>query len=172
MPIDRIDLKGLTAAVCAGVVEGNKPLVAALIDVRDKKHDLRERVQDNADKAWEIDGELKLVKGVMVTLVGNGDGSTGMVPRLERDMGSMGNQISEVRNDMAALKAQVQNLSGTLGQINENIKALSAGQAQQKSWTDGWKGVGVAIGIISACLSVVAVMVSAIVWLFTHGIKP
>jgi hypothetical protein len=159
-----IATNALSAAICKGVTEGNASLVQAILGQSDKRHDLRNAVQQNADKVWEVDGELKLLKGIMVTLVGSGDGSTGMVPRLEVDMKKLG-------GDMASLKVEISEVRSDVGVINRNIESIMNAQSIQKSWTDGWKGVGVAIGSIAACITVIGGVIGVVVWLFTHGVR-
>lgn len=159
------DLNALSTAICKGVVEGNAALVANLVAQDAQRHNLRTAVQQNADKVWEIDGELKLVKGVMVSLVGNGDGSSGMVPRLERDLKQMG-------GDVVLLGAEVRDMRADVSNIGSDIRAIRSSQTEAKSWMDGWRGVGIAVGIIGTCASVVGGIVTALIWLFTHGVKP
>jgi hypothetical protein len=159
-----IDLPGLSTAICKGIVEGNSAMAAALIAEANRRHALRDMVQTNTDKVWEIDGELKLLKGVMVTLVGSGDGSTGMVPRLERDMRSLG-------EDVAGIKTDMREVQGDVAGIRQDITKILNSQAGQQGWMDGWKGVGVALGIIGTCVTVVGGIITALIWLYAHGIR-
>lgn len=157
MAATTFDLNALSMAICRGVTEGNAPLVQAIVQRADKNHDLRNAVELNAAKVYEHDTEIKLLKGSILSLIGNGDGSTGSVPRLESSMSALRTDVSGLRGDVASMKA--------------SLDKLTVGQAEQKSWTDGWKGVGVAIGIITACFTVIGGVVTALVWLFTHGVK-
>lgn len=159
-----LDLNALSAAICKGVVEGNVALVSELSKQAEKRHDLRDAVQANADKVWEIDGELKLLKGVMVTLVGSGDGSSGMVPRLEKDLKSLGDDMSSVKSDMREVQGHV---SG----IRDDVKTILESQSTQRSFVDGWKGVAVALGIVGTCFTIIGGIITGLVWLFQHGAK-
>ncbi len=153
-----LDLNALSASICRGIVEGNGPLVSAIIAASDKGQEIKAAVAQNSAKNWELDGEVKLIKGVIVALQGNGDGSTGMVPGMQRDMKAIGDQVARLTSAVDGMALQV--------------SKLMKGHAEQKSWTDGWKGVGIAIGIMSACLTMVGTLIAAIVWLFTHGVRP
>jgi outer membrane murein-binding lipoprotein Lpp len=157
-----LDLKALSAAICDGVTKGNESLIAALVTVSGNSHALRNQVQANVDKVWEIDGELKLLKGVTVMLVGSGDGSTGMVPRMEKELG-------EVKSDVSDLKSDVREVRGDVSTIMGDIKAIRESQATQKSFMDGWKGVAVALGIVGACMTIIGTLIAGAVWLFQHG---
>lgn len=159
------DLNALSTAICKGVVEGNAALVANLVAQDAQRHNLHDAVQQNADKVWEIDGELKLLKGVIVSLVGSGDGSSGMVPRLEKD-------LKQMSGDVVLLGAEVRDMRADVNNIGNDIRAIRSSQTEAKSWMDGWRGVGIAVGIIGTCTTVIGGIITGIVWLFTHGVKP
>jgi hypothetical protein len=161
-----LDLNALSMAICKGVVEGNAPLVTMLSTQGEKRHDLRNSVQENTDKVYALDSEVKLLKGVIVSLVGDGTGSSGMVPRLERDLHTLGSDMSAVKTEMREVRADV---SG----IRDDIKAIRSAQSEQRSWIDGASGAG-AVGkfLIGACIAVIGGVITVLVWLFGHGIKP
>jgi hypothetical protein len=152
-----LDMNALSSAVCKGLIEGNAPLVAAIVSGRNANHDVREHLQINTDKIYSLDTEVKLLKGVILSLNGTGDGSTGSVPRLESGMSALRADVSGLRSDVTSMKAAVDK--------------LTAGQAEQKSWTDGWKGIGVAVALIGTCFTVIGGIITALVWLFQHGVK-
>jgi outer membrane murein-binding lipoprotein Lpp len=156
-----LDLNTLSAAICKGVVEGNAGLVTSLASYGTQNHTLRDKVQQNADKVWEIDGELKLLKGVIVSLVGSGDGSSGMVPRLERDLKQVGDKV-------VTLSSEVQELRTDVSNIGSDIRAIRESQGESKTFMDGWRGVGIAVGIMGMCATVIAGVVTALFWLFMH----
>jgi hypothetical protein len=149
----------LATAVCKGVVEGNAQLIAVLAGEAKLRHDLRNTVDENAHKLWEHDGELKMLKGVIVSLTGNGDGSTGLVPRMEKDLRGVSEDVSTLKGDVRGLKQDVSTIMG-------DIKAIRHGQSVQKSFMDGWKGVAVALGIVATCITVIGGIVALVlrVW--------
>ena len=159
------ELASLSKAIADGVSAGNDALLQSLTAQADKRHELRDKVQTTVDKVWEIDGELKLLKGIMVSLVGSGDGSTGMVPRLETDLKTLGGDVAEMKSEMNQLGSDVRG-------IRQDIATIMTAQSTQKSWTDGWKGVGVAVSIIAAALTAIGAMLTGMIWLFQHGVKP
>jgi hypothetical protein len=110
-------------------------------------------------------GELKLLKGVIVSLVGSGDGSSGMVPRLEKD-------LKQMSGGVVLLGAEVRDMRADVNNIGNDIRAIRSSQTEAKSWMDGWRGVGIAVGIIGTCATVIGGIITGIVWLFTHGVKP
>ena len=144
-----IKIDSLETAVCRGVVEGNKELIKAILEDRNSKHDLRDKVQDVADKTFELDGEVKLIKGVLITLVGNGDGSSGMVPRLERDLKSMGEDMSNLSSDVRALTL-------TMKSMAEDVHKLATQGEQSRGFMAGWSGAKVALGILATLFSILA----------------
>lgn len=155
---NQIDIKAIQTAICGGVVEGNKPLIEALLRDATKRHDVRNSFQAQTDKIYEIDGELKLVKGMLNTLMGSGDGNGGIVNRIDRDMGTL-------TEDVSALKSQV-------SEINRKMDKVIAGNEKSSSFMDGWKGVAMALGIIATCITAIGGMIGAMVFLFSHGLKP
>jgi hypothetical protein len=164
-PSATVDLAALGQAITRSIVDGNEALVRSLMDRSDRNHDLRGVVQANTDKVYALDAEVKLLKGVIVALNGSGDGSSGSVPRLEAG-------VTGLRSDVAALSGEVGAMRGEMRSMGLEVKALSAAQTQQKSWTDGWKGVGVAITIMGACVGLMGAAAAAVIWLFSHGVKP
>ena len=130
----------LVAAVCRGVAEGNKDLIAALNGTSSKRHELRDMVQTVVDKNYALDTEVKLLKGWMVTLVGDGSGSSGMVPRMEKDINEMKESVSRLSSDVRTMGADLRRLADNTDKNNEF------------RW--GWKGVATAIGIITALIGV------------------
>lgn len=154
--------KVFTDAVAKGIVEGTLPLLKELSSHADKRHDLRNAMDTCANKVHELDSEVRGLKGVIFSLVGQGDGSTGLVPRVESEM-------KELKEDVATLKSDV-------GSIMEDIKAIRASQSKQddlqtksNSFMDNWKGVGIAIGIMGTCVTIASGVVAALFWLFSHG---
>lgn len=147
-----IDFAALQRSITQGVIDGNKPIIDALLADGGKRHDLRQALQQNTDKVWEMDGELKLIKGWLITLMGNGDGNGGMVNRIDRDM-------TTLSDDVAGLKAQV-------AEVNKKLDSILPALSAQKSFTDGWKGVSIALGIIATCLSIIGGIGAGIIWLF------
>jgi hypothetical protein len=134
------------------VVEGNRELIRAILADRDVKHALREKVQDVADKSFELDGEVKLIKGVLVTLVGNGDGSSGMVPRLERDLKSMGEDMSNLSSDVRALTL-------TMTTMAEDVRKLATQGEQSSGFIAGWTGAKTVLTIIGALITILAFLI-------------
>jgi hypothetical protein len=112
-------------------------------------------VQSNIDKIYALDTEVKLLKGVILSLNGTGDGSTGSVPRLEAGMSALRSEVGGLRSDVTSIK--------------DAVDKLTAGAGDQKAWTDGWKGVAVALGVIGTCLTIMGTLVAGAVWLFQHG---
>lgn len=145
MPAATLNIDSLQAAVCKGVVEGNRELVAAITETRDKQHDLRGVAQANVDKVYALDREVGLLKGFIYTLMGSGDGSTGSVPRLERDVTAMGEKLTA--------------LTVTVNSMAANINTLVSKQEANDQFRWGWKGVAAAVGIISAFIGIVAFLV-------------
>jgi len=159
-----LDLKALSAAICEGVARGNETLIASLVIESNKRHDLRNIVQTNVDKIWEVDGELKLLKGVTVMLVGSGDGSTGMVPRMEQEMAELKDSVSSVKSDM-------REIVGSVSTMKDDVKAIRDSQASQAIKEAQVTG-GVAVGrwIIGVCIAIIGFLATALIWLFSHGL--
>lgn len=153
MPSPTIKLDALQTAVCRGVVEGNKELVAAFLDERIKRHDLRDDLQTVVNKTSELDGEVKLIKGVIVTLVGNGDGSSGMVPRLEKDMKAMG-------EDIANLASDVRDVTTTVNVMAENIKTLLEKQEKSTGFMAGFNGAKIAVTILGTIVAILTFLLA------------
>jgi hypothetical protein len=165
-PTQPIDLHALTSAISKGIVEGTTGVVSGLAESAKKRHDFREIVDQNVHKVWELDGEVKLLKGMMTSLIGTGDGSSGMVPRLERDMSALG-------KDMASVKATVQEMQADISGINRNIETILAAQQEQQNFVSEVKG-GSLVGkfLIGMSVTVIMGVVSGLLWLMTHGVKP
>jgi hypothetical protein len=98
-----------------------------------------------------------------MSLTGQGDGSTGAVPNMQREIRAMS-------GDMDALKAQVGMVQNDVAAMSRKLDQVLGQNVTQKAWTDGWKGVGVAIGIMGTCLTVIGSLIGGLVWLFTHTI--
>jgi hypothetical protein len=156
-----IDINALSAAICKGVAEGNALLIANLAAGNDPNHSLRNKVQANIDKTWELDGEIKILKGGFVSLIGAGDGTSGMVPRLEKDLKQVGEKVIFLSSEMQELRTDVSN-------IGSDIKSIRVSQGESKTWMDGWRGVGIALGIMGTCATVIGGIVTALFWLFMH----
>lgn len=151
-PNTALNLDAMQSAVCRGVVEGNKELVAAFIGERKGRHDLRDVVQANSDKVYQLDAEVKLLKGFMVTLVGNGDGSTGMVPRLEKDMKSMGEDISSLTSD-------VREVTTALKAMAEDVRSLVEAKEKSQGFMAGFSGAKIALAVISTIVTILAFLI-------------
>lgn len=152
MPTTTLNIDAFQAAVSRAVVEGNRELIAAIVGERTARHDLREKVQGVADKNYELDSEIRLLKGFMVTLVGNGDGSSGMVPRLEKDMKSMG-------EDIANLASDVRNVTSTVNAMAENVRTLLEKQEKSTGFMAGFTGAKVALSVLAALASILAFLI-------------
>lgn len=137
-----LNLDALQAAVCKGVVEGNRGLVTAITEVRDKNHDLRGVVQANADKVYALDREVGLLKGFIYTLMGSGDGSTGSVPRLEREVSEMGEKLTA--------------LTVTVNSMAANITTLVEAKEKSTGFMAGFSGAKVALGILATVVAIMA----------------
>lgn len=148
-----LKLDSLTTAICRGVVEGNRELVAVLLEERNKRHDLREKMQGVADKTYELDSEVKLIKGVIVTLVGNGDGSSGMVPRLERDMKAMGEDISSLASDVKVVTTTVNSMA-------DDLKKLVEQQDKSQGFMASWSGAKTALTILGALVGILTFLLA------------
>lgn len=153
MPAPTFKIDALQAAVCRGVVEGNRELVAAFLDERNKRHDLRNDVQNVTDKTHGLDSEIKLIKGVIVTLVGNGDGSSGMVPRLERDLKVVGEDVANLAGDVRAVTATVNGMAG-------DIKTLLENKEKSQGFMAGWNGAKTAITILGTIVVILGFLVA------------
>lgn len=160
------DMKTLKESICEGIVQGNAPVVAAFTRDSDRRHDLSNAVETNTLKITQLDIELSLLKGYMAILIGEGkDGSTGTIPRMEQGM-------QDLRNDVTSLKGQVVDLTKNVEKMSQNVETIMSTQVKQSlqtSWTQGWKGVGAAIGVVAACVSIIGAMIAGIIWLYTHG---
>lgn len=164
-PPASVDYEKLAASLCRGIADGNRELVTAIVTAGDKRHELRDTVQQTVDKNWEIDGELKLLKGVMVTLVGDGSGASGLVNRLEKEVHGIGTRVT-------TLTTEVSGLRGDMERVAESIDILSKAQSKNRSFMDGWKGVGIFLGIVGTCLTIMGSLIAGLIWLFTHGVSP
>jgi hypothetical protein len=131
------------------VVEGNKELAAAFLAERNDRHDIRNIVQANVSKVYELDGEVKLLKGVMVTLVGDGTGSSGMVPRLERDLKTVG-------EDVANLASDVREVNGKVDALTDGMRKLVQNSEKSQGFMSGFTGAKVALGIIASIVAILA----------------
>lgn len=138
------------------------PLVEALRQDQSYRHKLRNDIQGCVDKNAELDTEVRLLKGVQVQLMGDGSGTSGMLPALQREGTKTQNDVSELRSDMRLVKDTLERMERSMGQ-------LQAGQVKSKTFMDGWRGLGVAIGIIGTCVTIIGGIVAAVVWLYTHG---
>lgn len=144
-----VDYAALRDAICKAIVEGNKPLIDSLGYTGDKRHELRNVIESLQHKVYEHDGELRLVKGGLITLMGTGDGSTGLVNRLDSEVTSIGSDVAELKGGMKLLNAGMDTLSA-------EVRQLALTTAKSTSFMDGWKGVGIAITIMAAMISIVA----------------
>jgi hypothetical protein len=160
----QINYEDLRTAICKGVAEGNAPLVAGLVATAEKRHDFRDAMQTNVDKVYQLDGEIKLLKGMMVSLMGTGDGSGGVVPRLERDMSKLG-------TDMASITAEMKEVRSDVSSMKDDVKAIRDAQTKQENWSSEVKG-GTATGkwLIGMAITVISGVISAMAYLFSHGI--
>ena len=161
-----LKLDSLTTAICRGVVEGNRELVAVLGEDRNKRHDLRGVVDGQGNKLHELDSEIKLLKGFIFTLMGNGDGSTGMVPRLERDVREMGESISTLATNVATVTVTVQNVADDVKAVLAEQKKLAAEQDTSKNFMAGWSGAKVALSIV---ISVMTAVIGILTFLLARG---
>lgn len=146
MPAASISLEALQVAVCSSVKEGNRELVAAITETRDKQHDLRGVVQANADKVYALDREVGLLKGFIYTLMGSGDGSTGSVPRLEREVNEMGQKLSA--------------LTVTVNSMAANITTLVEAKEKSSGFIAGWSGAKTAITILGTIVAILTFMLA------------
>jgi hypothetical protein len=156
----------LSMAISKGVTEGLSPLLSAIAGNSSKSHDLRNLVQVNTDKMYSLDGEVKLLKGFVVSLMGTGDGSSGSVPSLQKDVRLMG-------EDMSTLKSDVRDLRGDIRTIGEDLKAIRQAQANQDALTNKASG-GLVAGrwLIGTFVTLILMIISTVVYLFSHGVKP
>lgn len=156
-----MDYDRLVASISRGVADGNAALISQLVNRSDANHDLRGIVQVNIDKTYALDAEVKLLKGMIFSLLGNGDGSTGMVPGIQRNVTDMGGEVAGLKADIGQVKRDISGLDA-------KIDKMLIAQSEQKSWTDGWKGVAVALGILGTCITIMGTLIAALVWLYTH----
>jgi hypothetical protein len=161
-----IDLNALQTSISRGIIEGTAGVVSSIADSAKKRHDLREIVDSQMNKVWELDGDVKLLKGMMSRLIGTGDESSGMVPRLERDMSALGKNV-------AALTTTVQDVQSDVTDMKGNIKTILDAQTKQNSFQAGILG-GAAVGkwLVGTCITVIIGVITGLIWLFGHGIKP
>lgn len=146
MPSPTVNLEALQTAVCKGVEEGNRTLVVAITETRDKQHDLRGVVQANADKVYALDREVGLLKGFIYTLMGSGDGSTGSVPRLEREVSEMGVKLTA--------------LTVTVNSMAANITTLVEAKEKSSGFMAGWSGAKAALLILSAIVAILGFLLA------------
>ena len=156
-----VNLDKLESAISKGIIAGTAGVVTSFATESSKRHDLRNTVDQTMQKVYDLDREVVLLKGMMTSLIGKGDGETGMVPRLERDMSSLGKEMTEVKTEVQELRADV-------ASVKEDVQAIRAAQANQTSFTDGWRGVGVFLGIMATVISIVGGTVLGIIWLYRH----
>ena len=149
MAQNQLDLNSLSKSLSDGITAGTAQVVSSFA-----------ASAESSRKVTELDKEVGLVKGYLTSLIGaTADGSTGMVPRLERDM-------QELKTDMTTVKSEVRELKVTVDEMGKNIKTIMEAQADQASWMAGWRGVGVAIGIAATCITIIGGIVAAIIWLY------
>jgi len=167
-PMDQsqLDLNALTVAVSKGIIDGTANVVAGFATAAEKRHAMQNDLQDSTHKVYELDGEIKLLKGMMISLMGNGDGSSGVVPRLEKDMSTLG-------TDMASVKAEMREVRSDISSMKDDVKAIRDAQIKQENWSAGVKG-GTSVGrwLIGMAVTVISGIISIVVYLFAHGLKP
>jgi hypothetical protein len=160
-----VKLNDLTNALSEAISKGNISLVNALEDNADRSVTLHSSVQENSKKVGELDTEVKLVKGVIVSLVGSGDGSSGLIPRMEKDMTGVVRDVSGIKSDIQGIKEDISQMLNNnkedrlalivamkedrAAMMTEMI-AIRTSQSRQNTFLDGWKGVGKALGILAA----------------------
>lgn len=157
-------MKTLSTAICLGVSEGNKPLLAALLDSSNKRHEIRGDVDSHGNKIAELDGEIKLLKSTLVSLIGGGDGSTGSVPALQREVKALGENV-------IGLSGQVSNVQSDMTAMNTKIDTVISRQSANAEESARFQG-GIAVGkwFIVKLVAAASGAGAMIAWLFTHGL--
>ena len=158
-----IDLKALAESISDGIIRGNAGVVTGFTTEAERRHRLAEAMQVTTDKVHQLDNEMVLVKGMLVALIGkDADGSSGLVPRMDSDMKSLKTDVVSIKGDMANIKDDV-------SLIVADLKVIKAAQANQTSWTDGWRGVAFAVIFGGAAVTFIGSCVMALMWLYQHG---
>ena len=159
-----IDLKALADSISDGIIRGNASVISSFTNESDRRHSLANAVQQNADKVYQLDKEMVLVKGMLVALIGkDADGTTGLVPRMDSDM-------RELKTDVVIIKGEMKEMKDDMSAMASNIRVILDAQGRTNSWMDGWRGVGAAIALGATCVTLIGGVIMALWWLYQHGI--
>lgn len=156
-----VDLNRLQESISSGIISGTAGVVAGFAAEASKRHDMRGVVDQTQQKVYELDREVVLLKGMMTALIGKGDGETGMVPRVERDM-------SGLKTVVTTLQGQIRELDDKVEGMAANIQTIMDKQGTQTSFMAGWKGVYIAVGLAATCCTVIGGIVAGVIWLYHH----
>lgn len=161
--VQLLDVNVLATAMATAMAASLTPVVAAILQERDSRHGLRNEIQRVLDKASELDTEVRLLKGVQVQLMGDGSGSSGMLPSLQRESVKTQNDISELKSDMKLVKDSQERMEAS-------IANLTTGQSQARTFMDGGRGIVFFFGVMATLCTVIGCFVAAVIWLYTvHG---
>jgi len=142
-----VNLIELGTTISKGIQLGNEELLKVITIQSEKRHDLIQTVQSVVEKVYNLDAEVKLSKGMLVSLIGMGDGSTGSVPRIESDMRSL-------KNDMATTKSEMTEVKSEMTKMGADVKALLNIKAEFKG------GAVVSKWVVTTCITIILSMIA------------
>ena len=125
---------------------------------RDRRHKLASEVQVVSNQQFLTEAKVAAQEIQIRTLIGDGTGQGGVLNELKAGQNKQGEQLAAIASDMAVLKQGLNSTTIT----NSAVRTL-------QTWQSQWKGVAIALGLLTTFVTFMGAVASAFFWLFRHG---